>query len=152
MITTSSGSWFGSHGTGLERDDVVRIFVVDDNAMIRSYLRNVLEKRDQWVVVGEAEDGRRALEKWNELSPELVVMDFVMPEMNGLEASRQMTKRHPEASILMVTVDPSQQLAQEAQKAGAKGLVTKSDLPSLMNAVEALLKGKTYFDTARMSA
>jgi DNA-binding NarL/FixJ family response regulator len=134
------------------KDYVVRIFVVDDNAMIRSCLRNVLEKRNEWVVVGEAEDGRRALEKWNELSPELVVMDFVMPEMNGLEASRQMTKRHPEAPILMVTVDPSRQLAQEAQKAGAKGLVTKSDLQSLVSAVEALLKGKTYFDMARVSA
>jgi DNA-binding NarL/FixJ family response regulator len=131
---------------------VVRIFVVDDNAMIRSYLRNVLERRNEWVVVGEAEDGRRALEKWNELCPELVVMDFVMPEMNGLEASRQMAKRHPEAPILMVTVDPSKQLAQEAQRAGVKGLVTKSDLSSLMNAIEALLKGKTYFDMARMSA
>jgi DNA-binding NarL/FixJ family response regulator len=131
---------------------VVRIFVVDDNAMIRSCLRNVLEKRQGWVVVGEAEDGRRALEKWNELAPELVVMDFVMPEMNGLEASRQMTKRHPEAPILMVTVDPSRQLVHEAQKAGAKGLVTKSDLQSLVNAVEALLTGKTYFDVARMSA
>ena len=131
---------------------MVRIFVVDDNAMIRSCLRNVLEKRQGWVVVGEAEDGRRALEKWNQLSPELVVMDFVMPEMNGLEASRRMTKRHPEAPILMVTVDPSRQLAQEAQKAGAKGLVTKSDLQSLMNAVDALLKGQTYFDVACMSA
>ncbi|HEY1660028.1 MAG TPA: response regulator transcription factor [Candidatus Sulfotelmatobacter sp.] len=131
---------------------MVRIFVVDDNAMIRSCLRNVLEKRDEWVVVGEAEDGRHALDKWNELSPELVVMDFVMPKMNGLEASRQMTKRHPEAPILMVTTDPSQQLAQEARRAGVKGLVTKSDLPSLINAIEALLKGKTYFDVARMSA
>jgi DNA-binding NarL/FixJ family response regulator len=130
---------------------VVRIFLVDDNAMMRSHLRNVLERRNEWVVVGEAEDGRRAVERWNDLSPELVVMDFVMPEMNGLEASRHMTEQHPEASILMVTLDPSRQLAREAQKAGAKGLVTKSDLPSLMNAVEALLKGKTYFDMSRVA-
>jgi DNA-binding NarL/FixJ family response regulator len=131
---------------------VVRILVVDDNAMIRSCLRTVLEKRDEWVVVGEAEDGRRALEKWNEHSPQLTVMDFVMPEMNGLEASRQLAKRHQGAPILMVTIDPSQQLEREARKAGVKGLVMKSDLASLMNGVEALLKGKTYFNLAPASA
>jgi DNA-binding NarL/FixJ family response regulator len=134
------------------KDYVVRIFVVDDNAMIRACLRTALEKRREWVVVGEAEDGRRALEKWGEVLPELIVMDFVMPEMNGLEASRQLAKSHPEAPILMVTVDPSQQLAQEARKAGVKGLVPKSDLQSLLNAVDALLKGQTYFSPARMPA
>ena len=131
---------------------MVRIFVVDDNAMIRSCLRSVLEKHKEWIVVGEAEDGRGALEKLNELSPQLVVMDFVMPEMNGLEASRRLTKQHPEAPILMVTVDPSHQLEQEARKVGVKGLVPKSDLQSLVNAVEALLRGQTYFDVKRMSA
>jgi two-component system response regulator DegU len=72
-------------------------------------------------------------------------MDFVMPEMDGLEASRQLSQRHPETPILMVTIDPSRQLEQEAKKAGVRGLVTKSDLASLVKAVEALLKGNTYF-------
>lgn len=124
--------------------------------MIRSCLRTVLEKHDEWVVVGEAEDGRRALEKLEKnldrFAPQLIVMDFVMPEMNGLEASRQLVKQHQQAPILMVTVDPSRQLAQEAQKAGVKGLVPKSDLESLMNAADALLHGKTYFDLKRMAA
>jgi DNA-binding NarL/FixJ family response regulator len=131
---------------------VVRIFVVDDNAMIRTCLRTALERHREWVVVGEAEDGRGALERWNELSPELIVMDFVMPEMNGLEASKRLAERYPEVPILMVTVDPSQQLAREASKAGVKGLVPKSDLQSLLNAVEALLKGQQYFSVNRMSA
>jgi DNA-binding NarL/FixJ family response regulator len=126
---------------------VVRIFVVDDNPMIRSCLRSALEKdKDKdWRVVGEAGDGRRALEKWNEVSPQLTVMDFVMPEMNGLEASRQLAESHPEAPILMITVDPSTQLEQEARKVGVKGLVPKSDLSSVIKAIEELLKGKTYF-------
>jgi DNA-binding NarL/FixJ family response regulator len=127
---------------------VVRIFLVDDNAMIRSHLRSVLEKQDEWVVVGEAEDGRRALEHWDEHSPNLTVMDFVMPEMDGLEASRQLAKQHPEAPILMVTIDPSQQLEREAKKAGVKGLVAKADLRSMFAAVEALIRGKTYFRLA----
>ena len=127
---------------------MVRIFLVDDNAMIRAYLRTVLEKQEEWVVVGEAADGRRALEKWSDLSPQLTVMDFVMPEMDGLEASRQLTRQHPETPILMVTIDPSRQLAKEAIKAGVKGLVAKSDLRSVIEAAKALLKGKTFFQLA----
>jgi DNA-binding NarL/FixJ family response regulator len=131
---------------------MVRIFLVDDNAMIRSHLRTVLEQQDQWVVVGEAEDGRRAVEKWNENAPNLTVMDFVMPEMDGLEASRQLSQQHPGTPILMVTVDPSKQLEQEAKKAGVKGLVAKEDLRSIFAAVEALLNGKTYFHLAGAAA
>lgn len=120
--------------------------------MIRSQLRAVLEKQDQWVVVGEAEDGRRAVEKWNENAPNLTVMDFVMPEMDGLEASRQLSQQHPDTPILMVTVDPSKQLEQEAKKAGVKGLVAKADVHSIFAAVEALLNGKTYFHLAGAAA
>lgn len=127
---------------------MVRIFLVDDNPMIRSHLRTLLEKKDEWVVVGEAEDGRRAVEHWDEVSPHLTVMDFVMPEMDGLEAGRQLSRQHPESPVLMVTIDPSQQLEQEARKAGIKGLCAKADLGSLIAAVEALLKGKTYFHLA----
>ncbi len=127
---------------------MVRIFLVDDNAMIRSHLRSILEKQDEWVVVGEAEDGRRALEKWDQHAPQLTVMDFVMPEMDGLEASRQLSHRHPEAPILMVTIDPCSQLEHEARKAGIKGLVSKTDLRSMFAAVEALLRGQTYFQLA----
>jgi two-component system response regulator NreC len=127
---------------------VVRIFLVDDNPMIRSQLRLLLEKRDEWVVVGEAGDGRHAVEHWDEVSPHLTVMDFVMPEMDGLEAGRRLSQQHPESPVLMVTIDPSQQLEREAKKAGIKGLCAKADLSSLFAAVEALLKGKTYFELA----
>jgi DNA-binding NarL/FixJ family response regulator len=131
---------------------VVRIFLVDDNAMMRSHLRALLEKQQEWVVVGEAEDGRRALEKWNENAPDLTVMDFVMPEMDGLEASRQLSEQHPGAPILMVTIDPSKQLEQEARKAGVKGLVAKADLPAIFAAVQALINGETYFQMTPATA
>lgn len=127
---------------------MVRIFLVDDNAMIRSHLRSVLEKQQDWKVVGEAGDGRCALEQWHHLAPNLTVMDFVMPEMDGLEASRRLSKDHPDSPILMVTIDPSRQLVQEAKKAGIKGLVAKADLNSMYAAVHALLQGKTYFQPA----
>ncbi|MFZ0419767.1 MAG: response regulator transcription factor [Candidatus Sulfotelmatobacter sp.] len=131
---------------------MVRIFLVDDNAMIRSQLRTALEKQPDWVVVGEAEDGRRAVEHWSDLSPNLTVMDFVMPEMDGLEAGRRLSRQHPDAPVLMVTIDPSRQLEQEAKKAGIKGLCKKSDLRSLLAAVEALLKGNTYFHLTPVAA
>jgi DNA-binding NarL/FixJ family response regulator len=131
---------------------MVRIFLVDDNAMIRSQLRTALEKQPDWVVVGEAEDGRGAVDQWSELSPNLTVMDFVMPEMDGLEAGRQLSRQHPEAPVLMVTIDPSRQLEQEAEKAGIRGLCKKSDVRSLLAAVEAVLKGKTYFRLTPVAA
>ncbi|MFZ0321369.1 MAG: response regulator transcription factor [Candidatus Sulfotelmatobacter sp.] len=131
---------------------MVRILLVDDNAMIRSQLRTALEKQDDWVVVGEAEDGRAALQQWSESHPHLTVMDFVMPQMDGLEAGRRLSKQHPDAPVLMVTIDPSRQLEQEAKKAGIRGLCKKSDLHSLFEAIEALIKGKTYFHMSPAAA
>jgi two-component system response regulator NreC len=120
--------------------------------MIRSHLRSVLEKQDERGVVCEAEDGRRAIEKWEEHAPNVTVMDFVMPEMDGLEASRRLSQQTPEASILMITIDPSLQLEHEARKAGVKGLVAKADLRAMFAAMEALLKGNTYFHGAPRNA
>ena len=124
---------------------MVRILLVEDNAMMRAHLRSALEKQDEWKVVGEAEDGRRAIEQWRKYVPNLTVMDFVMPVMDGLEATRNLTKGHPEVPVLMVTIDPSRQLEAEAKKAGAKGLCQKADVRSVLKAVEVLLKGGTYF-------
>jgi len=131
---------------------MVRIFLVDDNAMIRSQLRTALEKQPDWGVVGEAEDGRGAVEHWSEISPNLTVMDFVMPEMDGLEAGRQLSRQHPDSPVLMVTIDPSRQLEQEAKKAGIRGLCKKSDLRCLFAAIEALIRGKTYFELTPVAA
>lgn len=131
---------------------MVRIFLVEDNAMMRAHLRSVLERSEDWAVVGEASDGRRALETWSEHSPNLTVMDFVMPEMDGLEAGRNLSEQHPESPVLMVTIDPSRQLAEEAKKAGIKGLVQKADVAGIVKAVETLVKGGTYFRTGFAAA
>ena len=124
---------------------MVRIFLVEDNAVMRAQLRTVLEKPKGWTVVGEAGDGRRAIETWDAHAPNVTVMDFAMPEMDGLEAGRNLSEQHPESPVLMVTLDPSPQLQEEARKAGIKGLCQKTDVRSVLKAVEALLKGGTYF-------
>jgi DNA-binding NarL/FixJ family response regulator len=72
-------------------------------------------------------------------------MDFIMPEMNGLEAARHLTKRHPDVLILLITTDPSIQLEIEARRAGIKGVCAKSEMQCLVSAVEALMGGGTYF-------
>jgi DNA-binding NarL/FixJ family response regulator len=122
---------------------VVRIFLVDDNAMIRRHLREMLEQKSGWVVVGEASNGRDAVKSFSKQKPDLTVMDFLMPEMDGLEAARQLAYQDPRVPILMVTVDPSRQLEREARKAGIKGLCAKAQMLTLLNAVEVLLKGRT---------
>jgi len=124
---------------------VVRIFIVDDSAVIRSHLREMLEQRSDWVVVGEACNGRDAVETLSDHKPDLTVMDFQMPEMDGLEAARRLTRKQPEVPILIVTVDPSRQLEVEAKKAGIKGLCAKAHVRCLLDAIEVLLKGQTYF-------
>ncbi|MGO8794742.1 MAG: response regulator transcription factor [Candidatus Sulfotelmatobacter sp.] len=124
---------------------MIRIFLVEDNPMMRSLLRTILEEPRDWAVVGEAEDGRRALEKWNEHAPNVTVMDFVMPEMDGLEAGRKLSREHPESPVLLVTIDPSKQLEDAAREAGIKGLCQKADPKCVLRAVETLLRGETFF-------
>lgn len=122
-----------------------RIFIVDDNAQARAGIKAALEQRSEWVVVGEACNGRHALATFLDHAPHLTLMDFWMPEMNGLEAARHITQRHPDALILMITADPSRQLEKEARKAGIKGLCAKSQLHCLFTAIETLMDGRTYF-------
>jgi DNA-binding NarL/FixJ family response regulator len=127
------------------RGCLVRIFLVDDSATARAALRTVLEQHSDFIVGGEAFDGHHALATFHLHTPHLTVMDFLMPQMNGLEAARHLTVRHPDALILMVTTDPSKKLEIEARRAGIKGLCGKYEMASLLKAVETVVKGGTYF-------
>lgn len=124
---------------------MVRIFIVDDSAIARAAMKATLEQRAEWVVVGEAFSGHHALATFHLHSAHLTLMDFIMPQMSGLEAARQLTKRHPDVLILMVTTDPSKQLEIEAGRAGIRGLCAKNDMERLLKAVEVIINGGTYF-------
>jgi DNA-binding NarL/FixJ family response regulator len=124
---------------------LVGIFIVDDSATARAALRTALQQRPEWVVVGEAWNGRHAIATFREHMPHLTLMDFIMPEMNGLEAARHLTERHPDVLILMITTDPSKQLERDAKKAGIKGVCAKNEIQNLLSAIEAVISGRTYF-------
>lgn len=97
-----------------------------------------------WVVCCEAENGKEAVEK-HPRDAHVTLMDFNMPEMDGLKASRLILRKSPDASILMVTVFWSPQLCEEARKAGLKGLCSKGESEHILDGIETLLRGETYF-------
>jgi DNA-binding NarL/FixJ family response regulator len=122
-----------------------RILVVDDNPAVRGYLRGILEQHEGWRVCGEARDGRDAVERFREVGPDVIVIDFQMPGMNGLDAARIIGRLAPEIPILMVTLFLSRQLSEEAMKAGIRGACAKTEISCVVEAVDALLREKTYF-------
>ncbi|MDD5448473.1 MAG: response regulator [Actinomycetota bacterium] len=105
------------------------VLVVDDALFMRMMIKDILTK-DGLVVVGEAENGLEAVEKYAELKPDLVTMDIVMPEMDGIEAVRKIIKANPDAKILMCSAMGQQPLVVEALEAGAKDFIVKPFQPA----------------------
>jgi DNA-binding NarL/FixJ family response regulator len=124
---------------------VTRILVVDDNPSVRLYLRRILEQQDDWWVCDEARNGQEAVDRVRQNRPDLIVLDFQMPVMNGLDAARVITQLSPETPILMVTLYLSKQLAEEARRVGIRGACAKTEMSSVVNGVGALLREETYF-------
>jgi DNA-binding NarL/FixJ family response regulator len=122
----------------------VRIIIADDHVLVREGIQAMLESEPDLEVIGEAADGREALELCRELCPDLVLMDVRMPVMDGLEATREIKRECPEASVLMVTTYESSDYLFEAIKAGAAGYVLKNvSKPQLSNALRRVLSGES---------
>jgi DNA-binding NarL/FixJ family response regulator len=124
---------------------VVRILVADDSPAIRRCLRGLLDHHADWLVCEEASNGKEAVERCQQAKPDLIVLDFQMPEMNGLDAARLIANVSPKTPILMVTVHLSKQLSEEARKVGIRGACAKADINCVVDAVGALLREETYF-------
>ncbi len=122
-----------------------RILVVDDSPLVRQRLRDMLQQHCEWEVCGEASNGRDALEKVQLMKPDLIVLDFLMPGMDGLQTAREMGKLVPSIPILMFTMHLSKQLVEEARNVGIRGAVPKSDAGRIIEGVEALLRNEAYF-------
>jgi len=122
----------------------VRILIADDHDVVRQGVRAVLEGQAGWVVCGEASTGREAVTKAIDLQPDVVVLDISMPELNGLEATRQI-RRAVSAKILILTVHESDQVVTEVLNAGAHGYVLKTDAGrTLVEAICALLRHQEF--------
>src|SRR5882724_11994857 len=99
----------------------LRIVVVDDHAVVRRGVRALLESQPGWEVSAEATTGREAVEVAKRLRPDVVVMDLSLPELNGLDATRQILKESPRTEVLVLTMHQSEELARDVLQAGARG-------------------------------
>ena len=129
----------------------LKILIADDHDIVRTGMKSLMEDQPGWQVVAEAGTGRQAVDKAKAAAPDVCVLDVTMPELNGLEAARQIKKMLPNVEILILTVHESEQVAAEVLKVGARGYILKSDAGrELVAAVKAVAAHKNYF-TSRIA-
>jgi DNA-binding NarL/FixJ family response regulator len=122
----------------------IRVVLADDHVLVRQSLKSLLE-REGFQVVGEASDGQEALLHIESLHPDIAVMDITMPILNGLEAAREMPRRSPKTSTILLTQHGEDQYVSEALAAGVKGYVLKSQVASdLLQAIQQVSRGQVY--------
>lgn len=124
----------------------MRVLLVDDHDVVRRGLRALIEAHGGWEISGEAGSGREAVEKAQKLQPDVVVLDFGIPDLCGLEVARRILKARPETQVLVVTMHESEEVIGDVLRAGIRGFVLKSDAGrELVLALEALGQRKPYF-------
>jgi len=125
---------------------MTRILIADDHDVVRSGVRAILEGQEGWEVVGEARDGKEAIDKALATRPDVVILDYSLPRLNGIEATRQIRGRVPGAEVLIFTMHDTDSLVRDALEAGARGFLLKSDARQfLVSAVESLAAHKPFF-------
>ena len=128
---------------------MTRILIADDHEVVRSGLRSIIEAQPRWEIVGEAVDGKDAVRKAVDLKPDVAILDYSLPLINGVEATRQIVARSPGIEIMIFTMHDSETLIFDLLKAGARGYLLKSDAGRfLVSAIESLAAHKPFF-TAR---
>ena len=123
----------------------IRVLLVDDHAILREGVHALLAREPDILVVGEAADGQEALEQVPKLKPDVVIMDIVMPNMNGLEATRHITKRHPESKVLILSMYDDHEYVVQIIQAGASGYVLKRVVTEdLVRAIREVNAGESF--------
>jgi DNA-binding NarL/FixJ family response regulator len=124
----------------------LRILLADDHTLVRQGLRRILEEKPEWEVVAEAADGREAVLRTLELKPDVVIMDIAMPQLNGTEATRQITRKAPDVQILVLSMHMDESYVLQTLRAGARGYLLKDSVDAdLIRAVTAVSEGKSFF-------
>jgi two-component system, NarL family, response regulator NreC len=125
---------------------MVRILLADDHTLVRQGIRRILEEHEDWQVVAETSDGREAVRQTLELQPDVAILDIGMPQLNGLEAARQISKRAPAIRILMLSMHADEAYITQAVEAGATGYLLKDSADAeLVKAVTAAIQGRSFF-------
>jgi len=123
----------------------IRVLIVDDHAILREGIRALLALQDDIGIVGEAADGREAVDKARQLEPDVILMDVAMPLMDGLEATRRIRKENPKAKILILTQYDNKEYVLSSIKSGASGCVPKRAVASeLVSAIRAVHRGDSF--------
>ena len=126
-----------------------RILIADDHEIVRRGIRALIENHPGWEVCAEASDGREAVEKVRELRPDLALIDVSMPNLNGLDAARQIVDIAPQTRVLILTMHESEQIVREVLEVGARGFLLKTDAArDLVSAIQALQRRTTFFTSS----
>ena len=129
--------------------DKIRVLLAEDHTIVRQGLRSILDGREGVQVVGEAEDGREAVEKAQQLQPDIVLMDLSMPLLSGLEATRQIKSLCPQIEVLVLTMHADEEYVFQILQAGASGyLLKQSAVGELVAAIQAVHEGDSYLSPA----
>src|SRR5579864_7738239 len=127
----------------------LRILLGDDHTLVRHGIRKILEERPDWAVIAEAADGRDAVRLAASLEPDVAVVDIGMPLLNGIEATRQIVKCHPDVRVLILSMHADEPYIIQALKAGARGYLLKDSADTeLIRAISAIAAGKSFFSPA----
>jgi len=124
----------------------LRILIADDHEAVREGLKKIIEERPSWKVVAVARDGREAIDKAVETAPDVAIVDYSMPVMNGIEAAQEIRAQLPQTEVLIFTIHNTEDLLVQVLRSGARGYVLKTDAKrDLLAAVEALASRKPFF-------
>jgi len=124
----------------------IRILLADDHSILREGLRMLLDRQDEFAVVGDASNGREAVEMAEKHDPDVVIMDLAMPGLNGIEATRRIIARSPRTAVVILSMHSDESYILRSLKAGARGYLLKDSLKAdLLDAVRAAVRGKSFF-------
>jgi DNA-binding NarL/FixJ family response regulator len=126
-----------------------RILIVDDHSAVRRGVRQLVETKPYYQVIGEAADGRTAVELAQEMNPDITILDYSLPELNGLDLAHLLKRAHPRMEILLYTMHDREEIIMDVLRAGVRGFILKSDTEShLIAALDALSIHRPYFSNA----